>query len=189
MASSDTPALVWIDCEMTGLNPDSDAIIEIFCLISDDQLKLLEPVGLGIIVHQPKERLDAMGDWCIRQHAKTGLTAAAIQSTVTPEQAANELLAYIQTWVPRPHTALLAGNTVHADKAFLRKEPYKKVIDHLHYRILDVSSLKETALRWCPDIAAAAPAKEKKHRAMQDILESLQEADYYKSAIFQTHKP
>ncbi|KAK3989225.1 ribonuclease H-like protein [Cladorrhinum sp. PSN332] len=180
--------LVWIDCEMTGLDPDTDSIIEIYCLITDGQLKLLDPIGWGAVVHQPKQRMDAMDAWCTRVHGESGLTAAVISSTVTPEQAADELLAYVKQYVPGARVALLAGNSVHADRAFLRKGPYNKVLDHLHYRILDVSSIKEAARRWCPELAAAAPTKKGLHKAKDDILESIEEAKYYQSAIFQPHK-
>jgi oligoribonuclease len=171
---------------MTGLDPDSDLIIEIFCFVTDGQLELLDDAGWGTVVHQPKERMDLMDDWCTRVHGNSGLTAAVIESTVTPEQAADGLLAYIQKHVPDRGVALLAGNSVHADRAFLRKEPYKKVVDHLQYRILDVSSLKEAARQWCPEILAAGPGKTGRHEAKQDILESIEEARYYRSAIFQT---
>lgn len=169
---------------MTGLNPDSDSIIEIFCLATDSQLNLLDESGWGTVIHQPKERMDAMDEWCTRVHGKSGLTAAVLESTVTPEQAAGELLAYVKKWAPKPRTALLAGNSVHADLGFLRKEPYKKVIDHLHYRILDVSSIKEATRSWRPDLASKAPVKKGLHKARDDIIESIDEARYYKTAIF-----
>ncbi|KAK0656015.1 ribonuclease H-like domain-containing protein [Cercophora newfieldiana] len=182
-------SLVWIDCEMTGLDPDSDAIIEIFCLITNDQLELVDEAGWGAVVHQPKDRMDLMDEWCTRTHGNSGLTAAVIASKVTPEQAADELLAYIRSHVPTKRAALLAGNSVHADRAFLRKGPYNKVLDHLHYRILDVSSIKEAARRWCPDAASRAPAKKGLHTAREDILESIEEAWYYRSAIFHPSGP
>ncbi|KAL2157406.1 hypothetical protein VTH06DRAFT_6098 [Thermothelomyces fergusii] len=178
-------ALVWIDCEMTGLDPDSDSIIEIYCLITDGQLNLLDECGWGVVVNHSKERMAMMDEWCTRVHGNSGLIAAAIESTVTPQQAADGLLAYIQKYVPKKGTALLAGNSVHADRAFLRKAPYNKVIDHLHYRILDVSSIKEAARRWCPQIASAAPRKRGLHKAKDDILESIEEAKFYKSVIFE----
>ncbi|ESA43994.1 ribonuclease H-like protein [Neurospora crassa] len=178
-------ALVWIDCEMTGLDPDQDAIIEIYCFITDEQLNLLDPTGWGTVIHQTKARMDAMDEWCTQVHGNSGLMAAVLASTVTPEQAADGLLAYIQKYVPNKRVALLAGNSVHADRAFLRKEPYDRVVDHLHYRILDVSSLKEAARRWCPHIASGAPTKQGLHTAKEDILESIAEARYYRSAIFQ----
>lgn len=171
---------------MTGLDPDSDEIIEIFCLITDGQLGLLDETGWGTVVHQPKERMDGMDEWCRRTHSASGLTTAVLASNVTADSAAGDLLAYIQQHVPARRTALLAGNSVHADHAFLRKEPYKKVVDYLHYRILDVSTIKEAARRWCPDrVLAAAPAKRGLHKARDDILESIAEAHYYKEYIFQ----
>lgn len=170
---------------MTGLDPDTDEIIEIFCYITTGNLELMDPNGWGTVIHHSQERMDRMSEWCMRVHGGSGLVAEAVRSTVTPEQAADELLAYVKKYVPEPKRGLLAGNTVHADKAFLRKEPYKKVIDHLTYRILDVSSLKEAAKRWCPvSVKAGTPQKETRHRAQQDILESIAEARYYKETIF-----
>ncbi|KAK0730564.1 ribonuclease H-like domain-containing protein [Lasiosphaeris hirsuta] len=178
--------LVWIDCEMTGLDPDSDAIIEIFCLITDDQLELVDEAGWGTVVHQSRERMDLMDEWCTQTHGNNGLTAAVIKSTVTPEQAADQLLAYVRCHIPDKGVALLAGNSVHIDQDFLRKEPYKKVLNHLHYRIFDVSSLKEATRRWCPEISSAVPAKKTLHQARQDIIESIEEARYYKSVVFRS---
>ncbi|TPX17487.1 uncharacterized protein E0L32_003130 [Thyridium curvatum] len=170
---------------MTGLDPDKEEIIEIFCLITDGQLNLLDEAGWGAVVHQPAERMAQMDEWCTRTHAATGLTAAVAASTATPEQAAAGLLAYVRRHVPAARTALLAGNSVHADRAFLRRAPYARVLDHLHYRILDVSSLKEAARRWAPaEVVLRAPAKMGRHRAREDILESIAEARYYKEAIF-----
>ncbi|KAK3362822.1 ribonuclease H-like domain-containing protein [Lasiosphaeria hispida] len=180
--------LVWIDCEMTGLDPDSDDIIEIFCLITNDQLELVDDAGWGTVVHQSKERMDLMDEWCTRVHGNSGLTAAVIESAVTSEQAADQLLAYVRCHIPDKGVALLAGNSVHVDQAFLRKGPYEKVLNHLHYRILDVSSLKEAARRWCPKISSTVPAKKTLHQARQDIIESIEEARHYKSAIFQTSR-
>ena len=125
-----------------------------------------------------------MDEWCTRTHRNSGLTEAVVASNVTPEQAADELLAYIKKHVPE-RGALLAGNSVHADRAFLRKEPYKKVVEYLHHRILDVSTLKEAARRWCPrSVLKNAPAKQGLHQAKQDILESIAEARYYRDTIF-----
>lgn len=171
---------------MTGLNPDKEEIIEIFCLITDGNLNLLDRDGWGTVIHQPKARMDQMDEWCSKTHGESGLTAAVIASKTTPQQAADGLLAYIKKHVPWPRKALLAGNSVHADKAFLAKEPYRKAIDHLHYRILDVSSIKEAARRWCPKVEARAPPKKTLHKARDDILESIEEARYYKDAIFLT---
>lgn len=171
---------------MTGLDPDKEEIIEIFCLITDGNLNLLDETGWGTVVHQPQARMDQMDEWCTRTHGNSALTAAVVASSVTPQQAADGLLAYIQKYVPQPRKALLAGNSVHADRSFLAKGPYRKVVQHLHYRILDVSSIKEAARRWCPpEVLAGAPAKKGVHLAQDDILESIEEARYYQRAIFQ----
>lgn len=170
---------------MTGLDPDKDEVIEIFCLITHANLELVEPEGWGTVIHLPKERLGQMDEWCVQTHGENGLTAASIASEVTAEQAADELLAYIKKFVPEPRTGRLAGNTVHADKAFLSKGPYRKVVDYLHYRILDVSSIKEAAMRWSPHLLDGLPRKKLLHKAKDDILESIEEAKYYKTTIFE----
>lgn len=172
---------------MTGLDPDRDLIIEIFCLITDSALELLDPTGYGVVIHQTKETLDSlMDEWCVRTHGASGLTSAVLSSTTTAEEAADGLLAYIKKFVPEPRTALLAGNSVHADKAFLRKGAYKKVMDHLHYRILDVSTIKEAMRMWSPEeVKKGVPKKQGLHQAKEDILESIAEARYYKETIFQ----
>ncbi|KAF0326339.1 Oligoribonuclease [Colletotrichum sp. SAR11_59] len=183
-SASDGP-LVWIDCEMTGLDPDKEEIIEIFCIITTGNLEVVDPEGWGCVVHQSEERMAQMDDWCTKTHGNSGLTAAVIKSTTTPEQAADELLAYVKRHVPEKRTALLAGNSVHADRSFLVKEPYRKVMDHLHYRILDVSSIKEAAKRWAPtQVLDNVPVKQGLHQAKEDILESIAEAKYYREAIF-----
>lgn len=169
---------------MTGLEPDKEEIIEIFCLITNGNLDLLDEDGWGTVIHQPKSRMDQMDEWCTRTHGESGLTSAVIASEVTPEQAADGLLAYIQQHVPGARKALLAGNSVHADKAFLSRGPYRKVIEHLHYRILDVSTIKEAAQRWCPEVRARAPGKKMLHKAKDDILESIEEARFYQRVIF-----
>ncbi|KAJ3950956.1 Phosphatidylinositol 3,4,5-trisphosphate-dependent Rac exchanger 2 protein [Colletotrichum tropicale] len=183
-SASDGP-LVWIDCEMTGLDPDKEEIIEIFCIITTGNLEVVDPEGWGCVVHQSEERMAQMDDWCTKTHGNSGLTAAVVKSTTTPEQAADELLAYVKRHVPEKRTALLAGNSVHADRSFLVKEPYRKVMDHLHYRILDVSSIKEAAKRWAPtQVLDNVPVKQGLHQAKEDILESIAEAKYYREAIF-----
>lgn len=173
---------------MTGLDPDTDVIIEIFCIITNGNLDVLDEDGWGATIHQTKERMDLMDEWCTKTHRDSGLTAAVLESKTTPQQAADGLLDYIKKYVPETKRALLAGNSVHADKAFLRKDPYKKVMDHLHHRILDVSTIKEAAIRWSsPDVLVRAPKKKGLHQAKEDILESIEEAKYYKEAIFQTN--
>ncbi|KAL8834160.1 MAG: hypothetical protein Q9176_007638 [Flavoplaca citrina] len=180
-----TDPLVWIDCEMTGLDVDNDEIISLCCFITDAQLNLVDEKGFEAIIHLEKSRLDAMDEWCTATHGKSGLTEASIASTTTAQEAADGLLAYIEMYVPRARRGLLAGNTVHADKAFLRKPPFDSVIRHLHYRILDVSSIKEAARRWAPPEALdGAPLKDSLHQAREDILDSIREARFYRDVFF-----
>ncbi|KAI9776773.1 MAG: hypothetical protein M1835_005435 [Candelina submexicana] len=171
---------------MAGLNVDTDSILQIYCFITDYNLNLLEHDGWGAIIHHEKVKLDAMDEWCTRTHASSGLSAAVLDSKTTPDEAAASLLKYIQKYVPEPRKALLAGNSVHADKAFLSKAPYDKVLGYLHYRILDVSSMKEAARRWAPeDILKQIPVKKELHEAKQDIIESIEEARFYQKLFFQ----
>jgi oligoribonuclease len=170
---------------MTGLDIENDHIIEIFCLITDGDLNLVEPEGWGAVIHVPHERMALMDPWCTKTHGESGLTAAVSRSTTTPQEAADGMLAYIKKYIPRPRTALLAGNSVHVDRNFLQRGPYKDVIDHLHYRIFDVSTIKEAARRWSSDdVFGRVPAKQCLHQARDDILESIAEARYYRDIIF-----
>ena len=171
---------------MTGLDPDSDVIIQIACFVTDYDLNVLDEQGFETVVHQPKEKMDQMDAWCTKTHRSSGLTAAVIKSTVSADEAANALFAYVKQYAPQQRKALLAGSTVHADKAFLRQPPYNKVTDHLHHRILDVSAIKEAARRWAPaDVIKNSPQKKYLHEARQDILESIEEAKYYRETLFQ----
>lgn len=171
--------------QMTGLNSDTDQIIQICCFVTDAQLQLLEPNGFEVIIHQPKAMLDAMSQWCIDTHGKSGLTQAVLASKTDAATAASGLLAYIKKYVPEPRTALLAGNSIHADKAFLAKSPYSAVLEWLHYRLLDVSTIKEAARRWGSDeLLREAPQKRELHTAREDIMESIEEMKYYRSRLF-----
>lgn len=155
------------------------------CFITDYDLNMLDEKGYEAVIHHTKEQLDAMGDWCSDHHGASGLTKACLDSTITAEHAATELLNYIEKYVPNRRRALLAGNTVHADKAFLAKEPWSKVIAHLHHRILDVSAIKEAARRWAPEgVLKKSPQKAGKHEAKTDILESIEEARFYRKVFF-----
>ncbi|KAM3531496.1 hypothetical protein NHJ13051_000788 [Beauveria bassiana] len=177
--------LVWIDCEMTGLNPDVEEIIEIYCVLTTGNMEFIDEEGFHAVIHWPESRMNQMDEWCTKTHAGSGLTAAVLESDLTPEAAAEGLYEYITKFIPERKKALLAGNSVYADRGFLRKEPYTKVIKHLHHRILDVSAIKEAARRWCSeDILANVPVKKAKHKARDDILESIEEAKYYRNAIF-----
>jgi oligoribonuclease len=170
---------------MTGLNTDDDTIMSLAAFITDADLNILDKSGYEAIIHHNKEQLDRMGEWCTRHHGQSRLTQACIDSTTTAEQAAEGLLSYIKKFVPERRTGLLAGNSVHADKSFLVKQPYKIVTDHLNYRILDVSTIKEAARRWAPkETLNRIPRKQMLHEARADILESIEEARYYREAFF-----
>ncbi|KAF2814011.1 oligoribonuclease-like protein [Mytilinidion resinicola] len=180
-----TDPLVWIDCEMTGLDPEAESILQIACFVTDYDLNLLEKDGFEVVIHHSAKTLEKMGEWCQQHHGDSGLTKACVASEVSHEQAATRLLEYIQKLVPKAGEALLAGNSVHADKAFLAKSPYNIVLDHLHYRILDVSSIKEAAKRWAPnEVLAKVPPKLGLHEARQDIIESIEEARFYRDTFF-----
>ncbi|KAJ2896090.1 putative RNA exonuclease rex2 [Zalerion maritima] len=182
--SLDDP-LIWIDLEMTGLDPDRDQIIEVYCLITDGQLNLLDPVGFGTVVSCPQSLLDGMDDWCTNTHGASGLTAKAKTSEVSAKEASEKLLEYIQKYVPKERMGLLAGNSVHVDRMFLAKEPWKEVYKYVHYRIFDVSVLGEAVKRWSNDeVKREEPRKKRSHTAKEDILESLQQARYYRRVVF-----
>lgn len=170
---------------MTGLNPEHDQILQICCFVTDAQLRVLEPEGFEVVIHHPDSTLDTMSPWCIDTHGRTGLTAAVRDSNLTPTAAANLLLNYIKRFVPTPRTALLAGNSVHADKAFLTRGAYAPVMEYLHYRILDVSTIKEAARRWgSEELLVQTPPKREMHLARDDILESIAEMHYYREKLF-----
>lgn len=179
--------LVWIDCEMTGLDLSKDTVMSIACFITDHDLNMLDEEGYEAFISHSQQQIDAMGDWCKQHHGKSGLSATCLdpQQSKSAEQVATELLEYIQKYCPDRKKALLAGNTVHADKGFLIQEPYTKVMKHLHHRILDVSTIKEAARRWASDeIIKGSPQKKGKHEAKADILESIEEARYYRNVFF-----
>ncbi|KAK1066527.1 Phosphatidylinositol 3,4,5-trisphosphate-dependent Rac exchanger 2 protein [Friedmanniomyces endolithicus] len=175
--SRSTEPLVWIDCEMTGLDLSKDSIMSLACFVTDHNLQMLDHTGYEAVIHHTQDQMDAMGDWCKQHHGASGLTKACLESSTTAETAATELLEYIQKYVPDRRKALLAGNTVHADKAFLVQEPWTKVVKYLHHRIFDVSAIKEAARRWAPvEVLKKSPQKAGKHEAKADILESIEEA-------------
>lgn len=174
---------------MTGLNLDKDPpdqIMSIALFITDASLNLLDETGYEAVIRLSQSELSQMGEWCTNQHGASGLTAACLASTTTAEEAAAACLSYIKRYVPEPKKALLAGNTVHADKAFLIREPWRPIVKYLHHRIFDVSAIKEAMRRWSPlDVVKGSPRKMGLHTARSDILESIAEARYYKDIIFQ----
>ncbi len=174
--------IVWVDLEMTGLDPDRDVILEIAVVVTDGQLTE-QIAGPNLIVHASETALEAMGDVVREMHAESGLTEAVRASTVSVADAEQQVLAFVKEHVPDNRAAPLAGNTVHADRAFLARY-MPDLTNHLHYRIIDVSTLKELARRWQPDAIEGAPEKAGGHRALADILESIEELRYYRSVLF-----
>jgi oligoribonuclease len=173
--------LVWIDCEMTGLDLELDEIVEVAVVVTDYDLKPLDP-GFNIVIKPDQSALDHMGDFVTQMHTESGLIAE-IPNGVTLAEAEYEVLEYILKFVPDAGTAPLAGNTIGTDRSFLAR--YMPRVDgHLHYRSVDVSSIKELARRWFPRVYFQAPAKNGGHRALADILESIRELDYYRRAVF-----
>jgi len=171
--------------QMTGLDIEDDVLLSIACFVTDYDLNLLDENGFEVVIHRSKEVMDAMDEWCTKTHAKSGLTARVLASEITPDQAAEMLLEYVKGHVPQPGKAVLAGNTIHQDRAFLRKSPFTPFVDYLHHRLLDVSSLKEAMRRWSSkDIIKGSPAKQGLHDARQDVLESIEEAKYYRDVFF-----
>uniref|UniRef100_A0A3B5MLF0 Oligoribonuclease, mitochondrial n=1 Tax=Xiphophorus couchianus TaxID=32473 RepID=A0A3B5MLF0_9TELE len=167
--------------KMTGLDVEKDQIIEMACIITDSDLNIIAE-GPSMIINQPDELLDGMSDWCKEHHGKSGLIQAVQNSKMTLEQAEYEFLSFVRQHTP-PGQCPLAGNSVHADKRFLDKY-MPQFMYHLHYRIIDVSTIKELCRRWFPEEFKMAPHKSAAHRALDDIKESIKELQYYRASIF-----
>ncbi|XP_057284280.1 oligoribonuclease, mitochondrial [Pezoporus wallicus] len=173
--------MVWVDLEMTGLDVEKDQILEMACLITDCDLNVLAE-GPNLIINQPDELLESMSDWCKEHHGKSGLTKAVKESKISLQQAEYEFLSFVRQQTP-PGVCPLAGNSVHADKKFLDKY-MPQFMRHLHYRIIDVSTVKELYRRWYPEEYEFAPKKAASHRALDDIRESIKELQFYRDSIF-----
>ncbi|QVQ53745.1 oligoribonuclease [Spiractinospora alimapuensis] len=174
-------ALVWIDCEMTGLDLREDALIEVACLVTDGELNRLGD-GVDVVVKPPQAALDQMGDFVTEMHTSSGLLAA-LDTGVTLDEAQERVLEHIREFVPEPKKAPLCGNSIATDRAFIARD-LPELDDYLHYRMVDVSSIKELLRRWYPRIYFQAPEKQGGHRALADITESIQELRYYRAAAF-----
>lgn len=175
--------IVWIDTELTGLDPNTCYIIEVACLITDKNLDIISP-PFSVVINQPKEVLDNMSEWCITHHAKSGLIKESLSSKITLKEAEEMLLEFLKQYVGW-QSCPLAGNTIYMDRIFLWK--YMPLIhDYLHYRIIDVSSVTELARRWNGMVYAGTKKKGCLHRALPDIQESIQELKYYKRYFFLT---
>jgi oligoribonuclease len=179
--SASTDRLVWIDCEMTGLDLSIDELVEVAVVVTDFDLNLLDP-GFTIVIKPDDSALANMNEFVRNMHATSGLDQL-IPNGVSLAEAEFEVLEYILKFVPNELKAPIAGNTIGTDRMFLAK--YMPRVDaHLHYRSVDVSSIKELARRWFPPIYFHAPAKDGGHRALADILESVRELEYYRKAVF-----
>ncbi|GAA1105408.1 oligoribonuclease [Pseudonocardia alni] len=177
-----TDRLVWIDCEMTGLDLGSDALIEIAALVTDGDLNILGE-GVDVVIACDDAKLDAMPDVVRDMHARSGLTEEVRRATVTIEQAEKMVLDYVRTHVPDARSAPLAGNSIATDRGFIARD-MTELDGYLHYRMIDVSSVKELARRWFPRVFYAKPEKGLAHRALADIRESIRELAYYRQALF-----
>jgi oligoribonuclease len=173
--------LVWIDCEMTGLDLTRDALIEVAVLVTDAELNVLGE-GVDLVIRPPDEALDKMMDVVREMHTSSGLLGA-LSTGVSLHDANKAVLDYIKEYVPEPGKAPLAGNTVHMDRLFLARD-MPQVEAWLHYRNVDVSSIKELARRWYPRVYFASPHKTGNHRALGDIRDSIDELRYYRRTVF-----
>ncbi|WIY84172.1 oligoribonuclease [Propionimicrobium sp. PCR01-08-3] len=174
--------LVWIDCEMTGLNLATDALIEVAALVTDGELNV-QGEGLDLLIPPSKQALAQMGDFVLKMHTESGLLDELETATLSMADAEAQLLDYIKTYAPEARKAPLAGNTVGTDRTFLARD-MPELEGHLHYRNVDVSSIKELARRWYPKVCYQAPEKNGNHRALADIQESIEELKYYREAVF-----
>ncbi|WP_100658070.1 oligoribonuclease [Alteromonas flava] len=172
--------LVWIDMEMTGLDPESCVVLEIATIVTDAQLNVLAE-GPVIAIHQPDEVLDNMDPWCIETHGKTGLTQRCRESTVDVTQAAEQTIAFLQNYVPKGKSPL-CGNSIGQDRRFMVK--YMSTLeDYFHYRNVDVSTIKELVARWQPEKLEGF-SKKNVHLALDDIRESIEELKFYREHVF-----
>lgn len=176
-----TDRLVWVDCEMTGLDASTDALIELAVLVTDGELNVLGD-GVDVVIKPPAAALDAMSDFVRQMHISSGLLDE-LDDGVSLAEASRVALAYVDEHVPAQSRAPLAGSTVHMDRLFLARD-LPEFEHRLHYRNVDVSSIKELARRWYPKAYHASPEKTGNHRALGDIKDSIDELAYYRSTVF-----
>ena len=180
MAGSDV--LVWLDMEMSGLDPQRERIIEVATILTDGQLTEIA-IGPELVIHQPDDILAAMDDWNTKHHGASGLTERVRQSQITDADAEAQTIAFIDAHVAARDRPVLAGNSIHQDRRFIRR--YMPALEkRLHYRMVDVSTIKELARRWYPQVIAKQPAKRDTHRALDDIRESIDELRFYRGQVF-----
>merc|ERR1712165_163843 len=173
--------LVWVDCEMTGLDTKIDTLLEVAVIVTDSDLNIVAE-GPNIVIHHAEEVLTSMNEWCIDHHGKSGLTQMVRDSKISFEEAEDQVVSFLKKWTPE-NKCPLAGNSVGQDARFLVKY-MPRVMNHLHYRIVDVSTIKELSRRWNPNELEMQPKKKGAHRALDDIKESIEELVYYRKAVF-----
>jgi oligoribonuclease len=177
-----TDLLVWMDMEMTGLDPERERIIEVATILTDGNLAELA-CGPELVIHQPDEVLVAMDDWNQKHHSESGLVERVKQSLISDAEAETQILAFLDQHVSAKDRPILAGSSIHQDRRFIHR--YMAKLDRrLHYRMVDVSSIKELARRWYPATLATSPPKRESHRALDDVRESIDELRFYRRTIF-----
>ena len=174
--------LVWLDLEMTGLEPERHVIVEIATLVTDDELEIVA-TGPDLVIFQPPEAMAQMDDFVREMHTKSGLLPKIEASTISLADATAQTLEFVKQHVPDARTVPLCGNSIGTDRRFLAKY-MPELEDHLHYRSVDVSTIKELARRWYPGVLKGRPDKEGRHRALDDIVESVEELRYYREVVF-----
>ncbi|SCE66338.1 oligoribonuclease [Micromonospora chokoriensis] len=174
--------LVWIDCEMTGLDLGRDKLIEVAALVTDPELNVLGD-GVDVVIHADEAALEAMPEVVQTMHAKSGLTDEVRRSAVTLAEAEDRVMEYVTSFVKDPRTAPLCGNSIATDRGFIARD-MPRLDAHLHYRMIDVSSIKELCRRWYPRVYFGQPQKGLAHRALADIRESIRELEYYRRTLF-----
>ncbi len=179
--ASDSPNLIWVDCEMTGLDLNKDVLVEIAVLVTDSQLNVLGE-GVDLVIKVDQEHLDGMNDFVRNMHTESGLINE-ISAGVSLSEAETLILDYLKKYAPDAGKSPLAGNSVSVDRTFISRD-LPAVNEYLHYRTVDVSSIKELARRWYPRVYFAAPKKTGNHRALGDIRDSIDELEYYRNSIF-----
>ena len=179
--------IVWADCEMTGLDPDQHVLVEIAVVVTDANLNALDE-GIDLVIHASEEELSRMDDFVTKMHEKSGLTQQIRESSLSVAEAEEQVIDYIKRFVPLSRTAPLAGNSIATDRTFIARY-MPQLNEFLHYRMIDVSSIKELARRWYPRVYNGQPEKGLAHRALADIRESIRELAYYREALFPAEAP
>ena len=174
--------LVWMDLEMTGLDPTTDVIVEIATLVTDDELEIVAE-GPDLVIATPLDKLKGMDPVVRDMHTRSGLLTAIETSTISLEDAGKQTLDFIRLHVPEPRTVPLCGNSIGTDRRFLAAH-LRDIEDYLHYRSIDVSTIKELSRRWYPDTLVGAPSKAGGHRALDDVRESVAELRYWRETVF-----